>query len=37
MLTVFPAKEIEIFSENFIKLRKINKINKKLDIFYLLI
>jgi hypothetical protein len=29
----FPLKDIEIFSKNFIKLRKINKINKKLDIF----
>ena len=33
----FPLKDIEIFSKNFIKLRKINKINKKLDIFELLI
>ena len=37
MLTGFPLKDIEIFSKNFMKLRKINKINKKLDIFFLLI
>jgi len=25
MLTVFPLKDIEIFSKNFMELRKINK------------
>jgi hypothetical protein len=37
MLRDFPSKHFEIFSKNYLKLRKLNKKNKKLDIVYLLI